>query len=63
MDEIEPALVEPTGRGRLRYWARLIKLLREPWPARTSVPARMPQASRSPEPTRQPAQSRLDDQA
>jgi len=63
MDEIEPALVEPTERGRLRYWARLIKLLRDPWPPRANVAARMPQASRSPEPTRQPAQARLDDQA
>ena len=48
---------------RLRYWARLIKLLREPWPPRSSVPARSSEAPRSPEPPRLPVATRLGDDA
>jgi hypothetical protein len=46
---------------RLRYWARLLKLLRDPWPARPSVPPRTDEKHRSSEPTRQAAPTRLDE--
>ena len=46
---------------RLRYWARLLKLLRDPWPSRSSVPPRTDETHRTSEPTRQAAPTRLDD--
>jgi hypothetical protein len=61
MDETQPTVPERPDRGRARYWGRLIKLLRDPWPPRSSAAARTAEASRSPEPPRQPAPARLDD--
>jgi hypothetical protein len=49
--------------ARLRYWTRLTRLLRNPWPPRSMLPTRSPQAARSPEPTRQPVPARLGDDA
>jgi len=49
--------------ARLRYWARLIKLLREPWPPRPFVPTRSPEVPRSLEPPRLPVTTRLGDDA
>jgi hypothetical protein len=63
MDEMQPASIDHPNRGRLRYWARLIKLLREPWPSRPTSLARAPEPARSPEPPRHPAPARLDDEA
>lgn len=61
MDENDPALFEHPDRGRRRYWARLMKLLRDPWPPRSRLPNRMPDPPRSVEPPRQAAPARLDE--
>ena len=69
MDDVLPneaELQESAERpdpARLRYWARLIKLLREPWPPRFNVPTRSSEAPRSPEPPRLPVVTRLGDDA
>jgi hypothetical protein len=55
--------VERPDPVRLRYWARLIKLLRDPWPPRSLLPPRSPQPPRSPEPTRHLAPARLGEDA
>lgn len=62
MDEIPPASITRPTRGRLSYWAQLIKLLREPWPPRAFLPSRLHEPSRSPEPPRQGAPARLADE-
>jgi hypothetical protein len=57
---------ESAGRPdpvRLRYWARLIKLLRDPWPPRSLLPTRSAPPPRSPEPPRQLDPARLGDDA
>jgi hypothetical protein len=67
MDDVQPdnadreVSVERPDPARLRYWARLIKLLRDPWPPRSFLFARSPETSRSPDPTRQPVPARLGD--
>jgi hypothetical protein len=63
MDEMRLELFERPDRARLRYWAWLLKLLREPWPPRFSVPARSSEPPRLDEPKRQPAPARLGDEA
>ena len=55
--------VERPDPVRLRYWARLIKLLRDPWPARSILLPRSPEPPRSPDPTRQQSPARLGDDA
>jgi hypothetical protein len=62
MDEMQPAIIERQNRGRLSYWAQLIKLLREPWPPRSSLPSRFAEPSRSPEPPRHPVPARFDEE-
>jgi hypothetical protein len=57
----EEAVAPRPDPARLRYWARLLKLLRDPWPSRSSVPPRTDAAYRSSEPTRQAAPTRLDE--
>jgi hypothetical protein len=62
MDKVHEEVVERRpDPARLRYWARLLKLLRDPWPARSSVPPRTDAACRSSEPTRHDAPTRLDE--
>lgn len=62
MADVGEEVVEPRPDPvRLRYWARLLKLLRDPWPSRSNVPPRTDAADRSSEPTRQAAPTRLDD--
>jgi hypothetical protein len=63
MEEVQLELFARPDPARLRYWARLLKLLREPWPPRFSTPARSSEPVRLDEPTRQPAPARLDDEA
>jgi len=60
MDDVQPETVATTpDAARLRYWGRLLKLLRTPWPPRSTIPTRTHEPPRSPEPTRQPAPARL----
>jgi hypothetical protein len=63
MDEIQPELFKRPDPARLRYWAWLLKLLRDPWPPRWSAPARSLEPTRLSELTRQPAPARLGDEA
>ena len=69
MDDAQPEdaeRVEAIARPdpvRLRYWARLIKLLRDPWPSRSIMATRSPAPPRVPEPPRQPMPARLGDDA
>jgi hypothetical protein len=62
MGEMPLELVERPDPARLRYWARLLKLLRDPWPPRLSAPARSSEPTRLSELTRQPASARLGDE-
>jgi hypothetical protein len=62
MDEMQLEFIGHPDAARLRYWARLLKLLRDPWPPRLSVPARSWEPMRSSEPPRQPAPARLGDE-
>jgi len=64
MDEMQPEAVdERPDPVRLRYWARLLKLLRDPWPSRSKSPTRENDPARFFEPTRQPTPPRLGDDA
>jgi hypothetical protein len=63
MDDVQPENAERPDPVRLRYWARLIKLLRDPWPPRSLLPTRSAQPPRSPELPRQLEPSRLGDDA
>jgi hypothetical protein len=57
-----PDAVERPDPVRLRYWAWLIKLLRDPWPPRVNEPARYPPPpARVPPPPRQPEPPRIED--
>jgi hypothetical protein len=47
--------------ARLRYWARLLKLVRDAYPSRPEILSRVTEPARMLEPTRQPAPPRLDD--
>jgi hypothetical protein len=69
MDDVEQddtERAEPIERpdpARMRYWARLIKLLRNPFPPRSIMPTRSHEPPRLPEPPRQPMPARLGDDA
>jgi hypothetical protein len=69
MDHVQPEdaeraeTIERPDPARLRYWARLIKLLREPWPPRSLMPTRSPEPPRLPESPRPPVPARLGDDA
>jgi hypothetical protein len=59
MDQMQLELVETPDPARLLYWARLLKLSRDPWPPRLNMPARSSEPTRWSDPTRQPAPARL----
>jgi len=63
MDDTQDEIVERPDPTRLRYWTRLIRQLRNPWPPRSILPARSSSPPRSPAPTRQPLPARLGDDA